>query len=577
MNIGQLDNSASGTMLSDTVSSHRVESPNIIDFINRKLLSASIDGRISKTYDDYLMAAGRLDKSVYEVMCEVEKIITYNDLRDIFAEVCQLPVRERIIGKVIDFNARYVKTSEGLFFWHPSMIDKIRHVENLSPDSANLFVVSKKVFDSLVHIDDSLLGNNDEDLSKIRADFIVVVKDALALHATDMHFFFAPGSGGVYKLFYRILGDLYEIKSYSLSHGRAFASMMINFAKECTPSLRIGERKRPQDARIFIAEDDLDLRLSILPKANNEDFDIVIRLLKKESAEDSSLERLGYTDQHCQMLRTAIQRTKGLVIFSGPTGSGKSRSVNTLLTSVRQTQSVYTIEDPIEYSQARGRQFQIFEWQDAITSAVMRTGFADYSRALKRHDPDVIFIGELRDKETVDAAIHLSKTGHLVFSTMHVSRATMIPEMLINDFGVDINSVADNLILGVNQSLVKTLDSCKIKSHENPPGWYSALRYKGKDKILARLTNKNIFRANPDGCSSCTIIKNSRTLSRGYSGRTVIAEVFEFMPEDFKDGKISSLAFEELFDERGVPNILDDAVTKILAGNMDYEIVRKLL
>ncbi len=539
----------------------------LIDTLNAELKKKDSSGR---TYNDFMDTASKVNKTVFEVICEIDRVFTYNDLADIFSEAAGYPKAESLSGDILSVNTRFIQTSTGYYAWHPQVLDKLlmeQHVEK-----ANLYLINKRLFDQRIGSANIQIV---EDITKTREEILNIVKDALQLHATDIHIF--PFSG-VYKLTYRILGELTEISSLSYQYGKALCSAIMNYTKEFTPSLRIDETRRPQDGRILLSDGEnieADLRVSFVPKPNMKDTDIVIRLLRKESLEEITVESLGYSEKHCRMLRGAIQRSKGIIVFSGATGTGKSKSVNTLLSYIPTNRSVLTIEDPIEYSLPNGRQFQTFEYEDAEDHSVIRIGFPEFARAFKRHDPDVIFIGEVRDKETVETAIHLSKTGHLVFCTLHVSRATMIPEILINDFGMDINSISDNLVLGVNQVLVKTLcPKCKEEYLYNEnPDWFSMLRFFNKTDVTSRLFNKPLFRSK--GCTHCTIIKGNKVLSKGYADRTVVAEVFEFKSEDFAEGLISSYDFERRYSERG--NVLTDGVNKTIAGEIDLDSLRKLL
>lgn len=171
--------------------------------------------------------------------------------------------------------------------------------------------------------------------------------------------------------------------------------------------------------------------------------------------------------------------------------------------------------------------------------------------------------------------MHLSKTGHLVLATLHVARATMIPQSLIEDYGVSIDTISDNLLLGVNQILVKRLcPKCKQPyALSEIPEWARNLRFPNLEQ-LERLRGKTIYAPGYKPGCSCHMRIGSEVLA-GYSGRTVISEVYDFHPQDFESGKISSFAMEQILDSS--TNILADAVSKIEAGEVGLEILRGLM
>jgi len=289
------------------------------------------------------------------------------------------------------------------------------------------------------------------------------------------------------------------------------------------------------------------------------------------------------------MFATAVSRNRGIILVTGR----KSRTVNTLLAGLPSTKCILCVEDPIEYQIPGGRQFQTFEYVEDAGSekggkaSIHVVGFPEFARAFKRHDPDVIFIGELRDEETVSTAVHLSKTGHLVLGTLHVSRATQIPQMLVEDYGVSIDAVADNLIMGVNQVLVKKLCSaCKEEMNEplgTIPEWIRKLRYPDRDLFLDSIREKKFFVPSlAGGCDACrkTIGRGAarRLLSAGYSGRTVLGEAIEFRPGQFSDGKISGYHMEAKVEAADMSHsILMDAYNKLTLGTIDMDAVTRLL
>lgn len=524
--------------------------------------------------DELFERAKNLKSTIYEIICEIEKIITYRDLAEVFSEASGIEVRDRIEGNIIEITKRYIiaDSEDGLgsacYIWHPLAAKNITV-------QGKIFLVPKNTFDRYQMEQKEVTTN----IENIRDKFVQIIKDAVRQQATDVHIYPVLGRG-IYKIAFRILGDLCDIDTLDYEAGKSLITIIINTAKQHTPSLRVDDVRRPQDARIEMSWEEvgqnLDIRVSIIWKHDMKSADIVMRLLYKTELTNITPEVLGFSTKHAQMLMTAASRNRGMIVITGATGSGKSKTVNCLLSMVPRERNVLTVEDPIEYILPYGRQFQTMEWEDIRERKIISTSFTEFARAFKRHDPDIIFIGELRDSETVNTAIHLAKTGHLVFATLHAARATMIPELLVEDYGISREVVADNLLLGVNQVLVKRLcDRCKSRVYlDSLPEWVKALRFVN-NKEVDKLLKKELFFANrTNNDCECAIYSGKIILQKGYSGRTVVAEVFEFRPEMFDNG-LSAYEFEKTLVASGT--LLTDAVEKILEGKIEIGALRSLL
>lgn len=522
--------------------------------------------------EEFFGRAKNLKNSIYEIICDIEKIIEYGEVADVFSKVSGIPVKGGIEGNIVEVHRRYIvaENNDGgivCYIWHP--------LASKNLISGDCFLVPKNVFDHY-QIEQRKVTVAAEN---IKDRFMQVIKEAVRQRATDIHIY-PILNRGIYKIVFRILGDLCDIDTLDYEVGRSLATVIINTAKQYTPSLRVDDTRKPQDARIEMSREeagqDLDVRVSIIWKHDMKSADIVMRLLYKSELAGASPEVLGFSAKHSQALMTVISRNRGLVVVTGPTGSGKSKTVNCLLSLVSRERNVLTVEDPIEYALPYGRQFQTVEWEDIREKKIVSTSFLEFARAFKRHDPDIIFIGELRDSETVDTAMHLAKTGHLVLATLHAARATMVPELLIEDYGVSKEVLADNLLLGVNQLLVKRLcDKCKKKSFiEVLPDWMKALRFVNNGEVN-KLLKKNLYFANRthDNCD-CAIYSGRVMLQKGYSGRTIIAEVFEFRPDMF-GGDLLAYEFEKSLVGNGT--LLTDAVEKALEGKIEIGSLRNLL
>lgn len=533
----------------------------------------------TKGYDYCLYLCKGLNRSLYEVICEVERAIDYSELAEIFAEHTNLQKADTIKGVIAQANRHYIETAEGIYIWHYASLQTLKN--NGKP----IYVAPRDVFQSNLITPTHATAVETSQASSRDWFIQTIFMPAVKLGATDIHI--VPNETlGTYRIDFRILGELRNFTNLVRKRGHSVISLLLYWTKEHTPSIRIDDYRRPQDGRIEIPKEKtgvpIDLRLSFIPKPNLKDVDIVIRLLYKIELQHESISSLGFVDWQAKALNGSTVRNKGIVIVSGATGTGKSRTVNTLLSTISTDRNILTVEDPIEYMLHNARQFQTFEWEGSDDRS-KKVDFESFARAFKRHDPDVIFIGELRDKATADVAFHLAKTGHLIFATLHASRASMIPEILLRDYGISIDAIADNLLLGVNQVLVKKIcPKCSEKKKlEHLPEWTQLLRYPDRDELLGSLIGKElrfpsaITSRNNTATCSCTIRHEGAVLSTGYSGRTVMSECMVFTPQMFTDGNISVLSIENKSKQYGT--ILNDATDKISGGLLDISVLRRLL
>lgn len=567
-------------------------------------------GMSQESFGIYLDRAKHIDQSVYNVICEIENAMTYEELRVVFQSLTGIPVAEAVEGRIRRINAGRLITSTieddwgasstHVYAWHPMAL---KDLEKNPIGEDRFFLLRKDDFHN-IEIKNGFAGQTDAaravvgDTHVSRNFIYPFIRDALVHGATDIHIF-PLDTQDIYKIRFRLLGDLVDVHTLKAEKGRSLVNVLINWAKEMTPSLKTDEKRRPLDGKIICRKEDVgwhtdvDLRMSLIWKPDGANSDVVLRVLARTDIRNERLSDLGYLDYHTGMFTTAVSRNRGIILVTGPTGSGKSRTVNTLLSSLPSTRCILSVEDPIEYQIPGGRQFQTFEYVEDAGSekngkaSIHVVGFPEFARAFKRHDPDVIFIGELRDEETVSTAVHLSKTGHLVLGTLHVSRATQIPQMLVEDYGVSVDAVADNLIMGVNQVLVKKLCNACKKEMEEPvgsvPEWMKKLRYPERDLFLDSIREKRFFVPSPsDGCDVCrkTIGRGGerRVLSSGYSGRTVLGEAVEFRPGHFSDGRISGYHMEAKVEVADMSHsILMDAYNKLVLGTIDLSAVMRLL
>ena len=346
--------------------------------------------------------------------------------------------------------------------------------------------------------DDTDLDSAAEDASIIR--FVnQVLGDAIELRATDIHL--EPFENEL-QIRYRIDGVLQDIPVPA--EIKRFQPAIVSRVKILS-HLNIAEKRVPQDGRIKIRvnESDVDVRVSIIPMLHGEA--VVMRLLRQDGSV-IGLAQLGMASRELKLFERVLGLPHGIVLVTGPTGSGKTTTLYTALNEINDmVRKIITIEDPIEY-QIRGiNQIQVSE-KSGMT-------FARGLRAILRHDPDVLLIGEIRDKETAQIAVQASLTGHLVFSTLHTNDAPGAVSRLV-DMGVEPYLVASSVEAILAQRLVRVLcPQCKTpETSDRIP----AIRKQGN--LADDIT---IYQSN--GCEACR--------QTGYHGRQAIFEMMDMTKE----------------------------------------------
>ena len=321
-------------------------------------------------------------------------------------------------------------------------------------------------------------------------------------------------------------------------------------------NLKIDEHRIPQDGRhkFSLGEEVIALRVSIIPGFYGEN--VVMRLLL-ETARPLSLEELGITGSGLETVRGAIGRPYGMILVTGPTGSGKTTTLYSLLNILNTVEvNICTIEDPIEYGIGRVNQFQVNT----------KTGldFASGLRALLRHDPNIIMVGEIRDKETANIAVHAALTGHLVLSTLHTNTAAgAIPRFI--DMGVEGFLLASTLNCVVAQRLVRKICPSCIAKHD--PG-VEVIKRLSKE-LGVELTNQKYYKG--QGCEECG--------HKGYIGRIGLYEV---MPVTEKmraqvAQKVTIDDIQKLAVSEGMTTMLQDGLDKVASGLTTIEEVVRVV
>ncbi len=324
-----------------------------------------------------------------------------------------------------------------------------------------------------------------------------ILFQGLKLRASDVHFHPYPDRTQVR---FRIDGILYDMDAVPRKAHEAIVSRVKVMGK-----MDIAERRLPQDGRatIRIGDGEVDVRISSVPTSNGER--VVMRLLDK-TAKLYMLKEIGLSDRNRDMLRDYLDWSHGIILVTGPTGSGKTTTLYACMSQIDVTQkNVLTIEDPVEYSLAGISQVQVNN-KKGLT-------FASGLRSFLRQDPDVMMVGEIRDLETGEVAIRAALTGHLVFSTVHTNDAPSTITRMV-DQGIEPYLVASSIILIVAQRLVRTVcPHCKVMVPINDE-W--AAKLKKIDLSPDQLQGEVAY---GEGCDEC--------FHSGYAGRTAI---YEFLP-----------------------------------------------
>ncbi len=315
--------------------------------------------------------------------------------------------------------------------------------------------------------------------------------------------------------------------------------------------LDISEKRLPQDGRITVKtnQDEFDIRVSSLPTLHGEK--IVLRILSKD-ANHIQLEELGFTDQELKAYKETIKKPNGIILISGPTGSGKTTTLYATLKLLNDNQTnILTIEDPIEYTLEGVNQVQLKE--------NIGLDFASTLRTFLRQDPDIIMVGEIRDVQTANMAIRAALTGHLVLSTIHTNSAWATISRLI-DMGIPSFLIASTLNVSVAQRLVRQLcDECKQKQP------ISKSIFPENFKIPKQLE----IHYEAIGCNTC--------YHTGYKGRKAIYEIIPITKSLLNHIKNNDLEIDDYIDQHNIVTLKQNAIDLIEKGVTSVDEVYSLL
>jgi len=367
----------------------------------------------------------------------------------------------------------------------------------------------------------------------------VMLFDAIRMGASDIHL---EPEGLFVRVRYRIDGVLKIIRSFHIDYWSAVVVRV-----KIMSSMNIAESRVPQDGRITFATmgRNVDFRVAVHPTIHGEN--IVLRILDKNKA-ILPMAALGYSEVNVERLKKALKKPEGIIIVTGPTGSGKSTTLYSIINFINTVDvNIMTIEDPVEYQLSMIRQTNIREG-----------GVMDFAKGIKsslRQDPDVIFVGEVRDQETATLALRAAMTGHRVFTSLHTNDAIGSITRLM-DIGVNARILSENIVACIAQRLTRKLCSnCKVEKRANAE----------ECKLL------NVDAKNPPiiftkvGCEKCSFA--------GYKGRVAISEILlidSTLAEMIGKNEMKNKMMDYV-NANGFVSMVDDGVDKVLKGQLDLE------
>ncbi len=395
-----------------------------------------------------------------------------------------------------------------------------------------------------------------------------LIKHAILQSASDIHI--EPGEKKVHVR-YRIDGILHD--AMTLPHD--IATGIVARIKVLS-NLKLDEHRLPQDGRFKIESDDhrMSFRVSILPVFDGEK--IVMRLLD-ESSKGLTLEKMGFTGQSLEVIHREIKKPNGMVLVTGPTGSGKTTTLYTVMDILNTTEvNISTVEDPVEYRMSRVNQTQV--------NAKIGMTFASALRSLLRQDPDIIMVGEIRDEETLEIALHAAMTGHLVLSTLHTnSAAAAIPRMI--DMGAEPFLIASTTNVVIAQRLVRRLcGECREEYRMAQPEVATLSKSFDLIEIRSSLEKQELFKEkfpNISGWEDITFFRAKgceQCGGEGYRSRVGIYEVLE-MTTGMRKLVMESATSEAIEMEArsaGMMTMIEDGFFKASQGMTSIEEVLRV-
>ena len=489
----------------------------VVDAIALKL----IPKEVAKRYRVFPIVYERATDNLILAMSDTSNIVALDQISAMLVRgitITPLLVNESDIQRAID-----------QYYGFELSIDGILHeIETGEVNYASLGTTSDEYSQPMVRLIDAILA------------------DAVQNGASDLHF---EPEQSFLRIRYRIDGILRQIRSLHKSYWPAMAVRL-----KVMSNMNIAETRAPQDGRISIkfSGRQIDFRASAQPTTHGENF--VLRVLDRQKG-IVPLDGLGLGEDELSLLKLMIARPDGVILVTGPTGSGKTTTLYSILNHINtESVNIMTLEDPVEYPMNMIRQTSVNE------SAKM--GFAEGIRSMMRQDPDVILVGEIRDQETAEMAFAAAMTGHQVYSTLHTNSAIgAIPRLL--DIGVLPDIMSGNIIGIVAQRLVRKLCTTCREAHV-------------ADEIERKLLGlgdeagpQTLYRA--VGCDACA--------HQGYKGRIAIIELLKMTPalDELVARRASTRELKNAAAAGGFHSLIDDGLRRVLEGVTTLEEVARVV
>jgi len=478
----------------------------VVDAIALKLIPKDV----AKRYRVFPIVYERQTDNLILAMADTSNIVALDQISAMLVKgitISTLLVNESDITRAIDQYYGFELSIDGIL--HEIETGEVNYQSMASP--------SDEYSQPMVRLIDALLA------------------DAVQNGASDIHF---EPEQSFLRIRYRIDGILRQIRSLHKSYWPAMAVRL-----KVISNMNIAEARAPQDGRITIkfSGRQIDFRASAQPTVHGENF--VLRVLDRQTG-IVPLDALGLAETELNLLKLMIARPDGVILVTGPTGSGKTTTLYSIINHINtESVNIMTLEDPVEYPMNMIRQTSVNE--------SVKLGFADGIRSMMRQDPDVILVGEIRDRETAEMAFAAAMTGHQVYSTLHTNSAIGSLSRLL-DIGILPDIMAGNIIGIVAQRLVR-----KLCPH-------------CKETQLADSVERRLLGLHPDdeAVHICRAVGCERCAHQGYKGRLAIMELLKMTPEldEMTARRASTRELKNAARAAGFHALVDDGLRRVREG-----------